>query len=182
MIRDIPSHHVIEGNKRTSLRQDVQRELRSRGLGCECVRCREVRGKPVAADDLFLDDFVYQVGGAEEHFISWVTPDDKLAGFLRLSLPGPKSPNTGMTDLDGAAIIREVHVYGQSLRVGQEQDGAAQHAGLGSKLLQKADEITKGRGFHKMAVISAVGTRQYYIDRGFQRGDFYLVKELHDID
>jgi elongator complex protein 3 len=182
VIRDIPSHHVVEGNKRTSLRQDVQQELKRLGKRCQCIRCREVRGKPVAVEKLRLDDLVYQADGAQEHFVSWVTPQDKLAGFLRLSLPGPESPDTGMADLDGAAIIREVHVYGQSLRVGQEQDGAAQHAGLGSKLLQKADEIAKGRGFRRMAVISAVGTRQYYLERGFKRGESYLVKDLQDFE
>jgi elongator complex protein 3 len=62
--------------------------------------------------------------------------------------------------------------------MGQEQDGAAQHAGLGSKLLQKADEIAKSCGFHRMAVISAVGTRQYYLARGFERGEFYMVKAI----
>jgi elongator complex protein 3 len=182
VIRDIPSHHVVQGNKRTSLRQDVQHELKNRGERCECLRCREVRGKSVSVDQLHLDDLVYQADGAEEHFISWVTPQDKLAGFLRLSLPGPKSPDTGMPDLDGTAIIREIHVYGQSLKMGQEQDGAAQHVGLGSKLLQKADEIARSRGFRRMAVISAIGTRHYYLDRGFERGDFYLVKEFQDIE
>jgi histone acetyltransferase (RNA polymerase elongator complex component) len=29
-----------------------------------------------------------------------------------------------------------------------------------------------------MAVISAVGTRQYYLDRGFERGELYLIKSL----
>jgi elongator complex protein 3 len=107
-----------------------------------------------------------------------VTPDDKLAGFLRLSLPGPEAPETGIADLEGAAIIREVHVYGQSLRVGQEREGAAQHAGLGTELLEKADQVASERGFSRIAVISAIGTRQYYLERGFQRGDLYLVKSL----
>ncbi|HBY08769.1 MAG TPA: hypothetical protein DEH22_13675 [Chloroflexi bacterium] len=178
VIRDIPSDNVVEGNKRTSLRQDVFQELKRRGQKCECVRCREVRGKPVDPDQLRLDDLVYATDFAEEHFISWVTPDDRLAGFLRLSLPGADSPSTGMADLEGAAIIREVHIYGQSLRVGQEQDGAAQHAGLGTKLLERAGEISRDGGFSRMAVISAIGTRLYYLNRGFERGDLYLVKEI----
>ncbi|MEA3351270.1 MAG: GNAT family N-acetyltransferase, partial [Chloroflexota bacterium] len=178
IIRDIPSDHVIEGNKRTSLRQDAQRELKRRGQTCQCIRCREVRGQRVKRDDLRLDDLVYHAGGGEEHFLSWVTSDDKLAGFLRLFLPGADSSDAGMADLDGAAIIREVHVYGQSLRVGQERDGVAQHAGLGTNLLEKADDVARGRGFRRIAVISAIGTRQYYLERGFERGDLYLVKEL----
>ncbi len=172
VIRDIPSTHVVEGNKRTSLRMDVKDELQRRGTRCDCIRCREVRGKKVSLDTLRLVDWAYSSGGAQEHFIQWVTADDRVAGFLRLSLPGENAPTTGMADLVGAAIIREVHVYGQSLQVGEAKKGAAQHVGLGSRLLAQA------HGFGRMAVISAIGTRQYYLDRGFQRGDLYLVKDI----
>ena len=178
VIRDIPSTNVVEGNRRTSLRQDVHDEMKRRGTRCECVRCREVRGKPVHPELLRLDDMVYRAGAAEEHFISYVTPEDKLAGFIRLSLPGKDSPATGMADLDGAALIREVHVYGQSLPVGAEKVGAAQHSGLGTRLLEKAESIAKAKGFKTMAVISAVGTRGYYLERGFERGELYLTKNL----
>lgn len=178
VIRDIPSTNVVEGNRRTSLRQDIQNEMKRRGTHCECVRCREVRGKSVESDSLRLDDLVYPAGAAEEHFLSFVTSDDKLAGFVRLSLPSKDSPQTGMSDLDDAALIREVHVYGQSLPVGAEKAGAAQHAGLGTRLLEEAEKIARENGFFRMAVIAAVGTRQYYLDRGFERGEYYLVKTL----
>ena len=178
VIRDIPSTNVVEGNRRTSLRQDVQDELKRRGTKCQCVRCREVKGKSVSAEALQLDDFIYEAGAAEEHFVSYVTPDDKLAGFVRLSLPGKDSPQTGISDLDDAALIREVHVYGQSLPVGAEKVGAAQHAGLGTRLLEEAERIARSNGFKRMAVISAVGTRRYYLRRGFGRGELYLTKEI----
>jgi len=83
-----------------------------------------------------------------------------------------------MSDLNGAALIREVHVYGQSLPVGAEKEGAAQHAGLGTRLLEEAEKRARENGFARMAVISAVGTRQYYLERGFERGEYYLVKEI----
>jgi elongator complex protein 3 len=178
VVRDIPSTNVVAGNKRTSLRQDIQRELKRRGQRCQCVRCREVRGRRVEVDDLELEDMVYSTDHAEEHFLSFVTPQDRLTGFLRLSLPGAEAPETGLLDLQGAAIIREVHVYGQSLRVGQERGGAAQHVGLGTSLLDRVERIAKEKGFYRLAVISAVGTRRYYLDRGFERGELYLSKEL----
>jgi elongator complex protein 3 len=152
--------------------------MKRRGTQCRCIRCREVRGKPVHLDTLKLEDMVYQAGAAEEHFISYVTPDDRLAGFVRLSLPGHDSPPTAIADLEGAALIREVHVYGQSLPVGAEKKGAAQHAGLGTRLLEKAESIARAKAFKRMAVISAIGTREYYLERGFERGDLYLVKNL----
>ncbi|MBU2611510.1 MAG: tRNA uridine(34) 5-carboxymethylaminomethyl modification radical SAM/GNAT enzyme Elp3 [Chloroflexi bacterium] len=190
VIRDIPSTHVVAGNKRTSLRQDVHAEMQRRGTRCNCIRCREVRAQGVDADSLKLEDLIYTTDGADrvgavrstysaqEHFLSFVTPDDKVAGFLRLSLPNPDSPSTGMTDLDAAAIIREIHIYGQSLLVGEEGNGAAQHAGLGTRLLKEAGEIARGRGFRRMTVISAVGTRRYYLERGFEKGKLYLLKSL----
>jgi elongator complex protein 3 len=178
IIRDIPSTHVISGNKRTSLRQDVQIELTRRGTHCDCIRCREVRGGKVTPADLRIDDLVYHADGAEQHFLSFVTPADQVAGFLRLSLPGSDSPATGLADLDGSAIIREVHIYGQSLAVGTEQNGAAQHIGLGTRLLVMADNIAHTKGYRRMAVISAVGTRKYYLERGFERGELYLVKRI----
>jgi len=149
VVRDIPSQNVVEGNKRTSLRQDIQLELSRRGEICQCIRCRE-----------------------------YDTLDDHLAGFLRLSLPGSAAVNTGIKDLEGAAIIREVHIYGESLPIGQEKEGAAQHKGLGTALLIEGEKIAAEKGFQKIAVISAVGTRRYYLDRGYQRGDLYLVKYL----
>jgi elongator complex protein 3 len=202
VIRDIPSTNVVEGNKRTSLRQDVHAEMKRRGTRCNCIRCREVRGTNVNSSTLRLDDLTYQAGSAEEHFISYVTSDDQIAGFIRLSLPTPLTPpifretqrkmggrashdlgegqegGLGLADLDGAALIREIHVYGQSLAVGAETTGAAQHIGLGTKLLAEADSIARAHGFKRMAVIAAVGTRQYYLERGFERGELYLVKNL----
>jgi elongator complex protein 3 len=206
VIRDIPSPNVVAGNKRTSLRQDVHEEMKKRGTKCECLRCREVRGQEVEIEKLKVDDLVYYTvpepvdkgrdldenssssalrsstlcSGTEgdEHFISFLTPDDKVAGFLRLSLPNKNAPNLGIADLENSAIIREVHIYGQSLKVGAEKDGAAQHAGLGTRLLTIAEQVANARGFGRIAVISAVGTRGYYLERGFTRGESYLIKEI----
>ncbi len=180
VIRDIPSTNVVEGNRRTSLRQDVLAELARRGQECRCIRCREVRGQPVDPEKLILRDHTYEAANAKEHFLQFVTPDDRIAGYLRLSLPQEDAPDvTGsLPDLAGAALIREVHVYGQSLPVGGELSGAAQHIGLGTRLLDEASELARSRGFKRLAVIAAVGTRLYYESRGFFRGEAYLVKPL----
>ncbi len=178
IIRDIPSFHVVEGNRRTSLRQDVQRELQRRGNACRCIRCREVKGQVVEADNLAFSDLVYTPSASEEHFLSFTTPEDRIAGYLRLSFPHPGSPALAIRDLEGAAIIREVHVYGQSLPVGTERDGAAQHSGLGTSLLEHADRVTREKGLSRLAVIAAVGTRGYYEKRGFRQLDLYMVKDL----
>jgi elongator complex protein 3 len=178
IIRDIPSDNVVAGNKRTSLRQDVQREVKRRGERCKCVRCREIRGRGVEAAGLRENDLVYEAGGAMEHFLSTDTADDRLVGYLRLSLPGRNSPEVGLRDLERSALIREVHVYGQSLRVGSEMEGAAQHMGLGSSLMERAEGIARREGYARMAVIAALGTREYYRKLGYHLGETYMLKDL----
>jgi elongator complex protein 3 len=69
-----------------------------------------------------------------------------------------------------------VHVFGQSLQVGAEQAGAAQHSGLGTRLIKRAEEITGEQGYERLAVIAAVGTRRYYQERGFEQGLLYMIK------
>jgi elongator complex protein 3 len=62
--------------------------------------------------------------------------------------------------------------------VGEEQAGAAQHAGLGTRLLEESVRIARNAGYTKLAVIAAIGTRLYYEGRGFQRGETYMVRDL----
>jgi elongator complex protein 3 len=178
IIRDIPSQHVVAGNKRSSLRQDAMAEMARRGTACRCIRCREVRGQGVESASLEMKDLSYAAAHSQEHFLSFVTPDDHLAGYLRLTLPTTQTPDLGFSDLKNAAMIREVHIYGQSLAIGREKAGAAQHSGLGTRLLLHADEIARQAGYQRMAVIAAIGTRQYYQNRGFERGNLYMVKDL----
>jgi elongator complex protein 3 len=135
VIRDIPSTHVVEGNKRTSLRMDILTELEKRGQACHCIRCREVRGRKVSPGHLRLVDHVYHPCPGRRAFPDLTSRRTiMIAGYLRLSLPGMGSghraaeseitTSLSIPDLGGAALIREVHVYGQSLPVGGEQQGA----------------------------------------------------------
>ena len=177
VIRDIPSTHVVEGNRNTSLRQDVAFQMKKRGTACQCIRCREIRKGKIDDHELVFTDLVYKAGWAEEHFLSFNTQDDHIVGFLRLSLPD-KDHFFPADELQDAAIIREVHVYGQSIEVGGEGGGSAQHRGLGSSLVEKAAEIAHLHGYENLTVISAVGTREYYSTRGFEQEELYMVREL----
>jgi len=187
IIRDIPANYIMAGSKRSSLRQDVHKELKRRGQHCRCIRCREIRSEKVQTDDLVYSDHTYNTAYSEEHFLNYATTDDKLVGYLRLAFPQP-APDTDrmlhqqlhshIPELKNAALIREVHIYGQSLAVGGEIAGAAQHSGLGTELLEKAELLAKENGYAKIVVISAIGTRLYYHKRGYRVSGLYMTKDL----
>jgi len=174
LMRDIPAPNIVAGVKKSNLRQIVQRHLAQKGLACHCIRCREVRGRAIDADTLRLEQLDYETDGTRECFLSYCTPEDRLAGFLRLSLPRAEPP---IAELSGCAVIREVHVYGPALELGARQKGIAQHAGLGTRLLDEARRIAREEGFSRLAVIAAVGTRPYYRKRGFEQGELYVIGE-----
>jgi elongator complex protein 3 len=174
-MRDIPSPNIVAGVAKTNLRQIVKRYMSRAGLTCGCIRCREVRGREVDLETLSLECYEYNTDATREFFLSYVTPEDRLAGFLRLSLPEVDLP---ITELAGCAMIREIHVYGPALGLGDHQDGAGQHAGLGTRLIDEARQIARQAGYSSLAVIAAVGTRPYYQARGFERGNLYMVSRL----
>jgi elongator complex protein 3 len=175
VIRDIPSTDIVVGNQLTNFRQIVETELTRQGQTSSDIRAREVRFKAVSAGELTLDEQWYTSSMSEEVFLQFITPDRSIAGFLRLSLPTAE-PITD--ELRGAAMIREIHVYGQSLELGEAASGRAQHAGLGKQLIERACDLARERGYARLAVISAIGTRAYYRKRGFVDGDLYQVREL----
>ncbi len=178
IFRDIPSPNIVAGNKKTNLRQLVQHYMQEQGLpACQCLRCREVRRQKVEETSLRLDILPYETDINREFFISFVTPEDKVAGFLRLSLPhGPQV--VPIEEIQHAAMIREVHVYGPALGLGRASQGEAQHRGLGSRLIAEAERLARAEGYRELAVIAAIGTRNYYRRLGFRLGQYYMLKSL----
>jgi elongator complex protein 3 len=183
VMRDIPAGHIAEGSKLSNLRQVVQQTLKARGQACQCIRCREVRGERVDTSKLVLQELACDTDTTREHFLSFVTPEagrgrasPLLAGFLRLSLPRER---VFLSEVADAAMIREVHVYGPALEIGEESEGQAQHAGLGTRLIERAVEIAREAGFERLAVIAATGTRNYYRARGFELGKLYMVRTIN---
>lgn len=175
VIRDIPSTDIVAGNTTTNLRQVAEAELARCGEHSHDIRAREIGNQSVSPGDLHLDESEYDTSTGTEIFLQYITAARQIAGFLRLSLP--REPSF-IEELGSAAIIREVHVYGQSLAIGESAAGRAQHAGLGTQLLEYAAQIAAAHGYTRLAVISAVGTRAYYRKRGFADGTLYQFREL----
>ena len=187
MIRDISATDILVGNKHTNLRQMVEQELTGEdvALRVQEIRFREINQQQVSAAELTLQDFVYTTAVSDEHFLQWVTADNKIAGFCRLSLPHWDKLIAGACDVTanellvqpGQAMIRELHVYGQALSLGSE-GMSAQHQGLGQKLLAKASSIAAEAGYTSLNVISSIGTRAYYRAQGFTDAGLYQQKAL----
>ena len=187
MIRDISATDILVGNKHTNLRQMVEHELAAKDVArrVQEIRFREINQQQVHAAELTLQDFTYTTAVSDEHFLQWVTADNKIAGFCRLSLPHWDKLTSGACDVSadellvqpGQAMIRELHVYGQALSLGSE-GMSAQHQGLGQKLLAKASSIAAEAGYTSLNVISSIGTRAYYRAQGFTDAGLYQQKAL----
>ncbi len=182
MIRDFSSNDIVAGNKKPNLRQLVERRLAEKGAGARVqeIRYREIANADVDLTRLALDQVTYDTDATREHFLQWVTPENQIAGFLRLSLPDQAFVTAHAADLPiacGEAMIREVHVYGVAAQVGAHTT-AAQHQGLGQRLIALACELASAAGYTHVNVISSVGTREYYRRLGFIDRGLYLRKPL----
>lgn len=180
MIRDISAHDIMTGNKKVNLRQLVDLELAKRAQPVQEIRSREIAFGAAANDELSLSEVAYETTNTHEVFLQWVTPDNRIAGFLRLSMPNADYANAHATDLPinaGEAMIREVHVYGRV--AGLHQGGEnAQHRGLGRMLIERACDIARENGYTAINVISAIGTRGYYRKQGFTDNGLYQQRSL----
>lgn len=197
MIRDISAPDIKAGNKKVNLRQLVEQRIDSEGLATAEIRHREVSLANVAAEDLSLEVVEYETTATSERFLQWVTPQGKIAGFLRLSLPHANEiaqlneeyeAATSKTAEQrhtlpfplqaGEAMIREVHVYGRVEKLQHAGINNAQHRGLGTQLVNRACELASRAGYQRINVISAVGTRGYYRKLGFYDNGLYQQRML----
>ena len=101
-----------------------------------------------------------------------------LYGFLRLRFD-PAPGGDFIPEINGCALIREVHVYGTSVGVGAATPGGSQHRGFGKLLMKTAETIATQNGWKKIAVIAGIGTREYYKNKcGYRLEGTYMVKDL----
>lgn len=180
MIRDISAHDIMTGNKKVNLRQLVDLELAKRPQPVQEIRSREIAFGAAASDEFSLSEIAYETTNTHEVFLQWTTPDNRIAGFLRLSMPNADYVGAHVADLPidaGEAMIREVHVYGRV--AGLHQGGQnAQHRGLGRMLIERACDIARENSYTAINVISAIGTRGYYRKQGFTDNRLYQQRSL----
>lgn len=175
LFRDIPAPRIEAGSKISNLREVIQKEMKEKGLSCNCIRCREIKADFDFNEKVFIFRENYRASGGKEVFLSFENKKrTKLFAFLRLRLPG----NSFLPVIKNSAIIRELHTYGQQVPL-KEKSCSAQHKGFGKKLINEAEKITKKEfKLLKITVISGVGARDYYKKLGYQLKDEYMTKNL----
>ncbi|KPI95435.1 PREDICTED: probable elongator complex protein 3 [Papilio xuthus] len=187
--RDIPMPLVSSGVEHGNLRELALARMADLGTDCRDVRTREVgiqeihnKVRPYEVELIRRD---YVANGGWETFLSYEDPDqDILVGLLRLRKcaadtyrpelkPGPNA------NFKQCSIVRELHVYGSVVPVNARDPTKFQHQGFGMLLMEEAERIAREEhGSDKMAVISGVGTRNYYAKIGYHLEGPYMVKML----
>ena len=183
--RDLPAQYIEAGPKKGNLRELVELRALSKGIKINEIRFREVgrslllKGRKLANVEVLVTE--YEASGGVEVFISAEDiQNDVLVGLLRLRMPSEKAFRP---EIDSkTAIIRELHVYGPQLPVGEEpRDIDTQHLGVGAKLLKKAEEVAYSKyDKRKILILSGIGVREYYRKLGYwrEKNSPYMMKLL----
>ena len=126
---------------------------------------------------LRLNKEEYDSSDGREVFISFDDNDETIYGFLRLRKPSELSHRSEITQ--NSCIVRELHVFGKSIKIGEHEENSIQHSGLGRRLMNEAEKISREEfDARKLLVISAVGTREYYKKLGYSLDGPYMSKQL----
>jgi elongator complex protein 3 len=175
IMREIPPAYLIAGIKEIDMRRDIEQVVRKKGYIINEIRFREVgfalRDKRKVNKEIKIKKMKYSASDGKEYFFEAVNKDNLLFGLLRLRLEKNKKE---------LATVRELHVYGPALNLGEKEEKKYQHKGLGRELLFAAEKIAKKKGYKKLRIISGVGVREYYMKLGYKldKKKIYVEKEL----
>ncbi len=177
--REITPNEIQAGPKLGNLRQIIHKRLKDQGYSCKCIRCREagLSRKNTPTELLKLGREEYNSSKGREIFISFDDNDETIYGFLRLRKPSELAHRNEITQ--NSCIVRELHVFGKSMKIGEHEENTIQHSGLGRKLMDEAEKISKEDfDARKLLVISAFGTREYYKKLRYSLDGPYMSKQL----
>jgi elongator complex protein 3 len=169
--RDIPTNATSAGVNKTNLRQYVDKICENKEIKIRDIRAREIRKDNITEKPKIIVR-EYKASNGKEFFIS-MEANDKILGFTRLRFI-ERSLHPLLTLKTG--IIRELHVYGTAVNISGK--GKVQHTGIGKRLLEKAETISKINGKNKIVIISGIGVREYYKKLGYTKKEPYMIKKL----
>ena len=183
VIRDIPLSYIEAGNPHANLRQMIDVELQKENKWIRDIRTREIGRHPQYYKRPAKYSITkFEANGGTEYFIQYQSHDEKvLFGFIRLRLPS-KDHNPVFPVLKNKALIRELHVYGNTNTVGTTNTSGAQHTGIGSQLLKIAERTAMCRFYTGIVVISGEGVKDYYRKRGYKEEDTFMVKNFYEFN
>jgi elongator complex protein 3 len=200
VMREIPPYYLIAGIKNIDLRKEIEDELRKgsevssnlqtidRSLDIKEIRFREIgfalRDKREINLNLKIKTTQFKASEGTEYFIEMINKDDLLFGLLRLRIEKKnlaEGKSLKSNTIGNRAMIRELHVYGPSLNLGEKAIKEIQHKGIGKKLLEKAEKIAIKNKVRKIKIISGVGVREYYRKFGYKidRQNIYMEKKIN---
>lgn len=166
MMREFPKEKLVDGLIRLDLRKEIEENIRKTNKKIKEIRMREIGFNKDVDLKIKLKVIKYGSSGGREFFLEIVNDDNIIFGLLRLRISKGKS------------IIRELHVYGQSVKLKEKHEEASQHKGIGKFLMKEAEKIAKENKIKKLKVISGVGVREYYRKMGYILEGNYMVKNL----
>jgi len=179
IMREIPPEFLIAGTTRIDLRKDIDDKLKKSKTKIKEIRFREIgftlrdkNPKEKINTKLKLKITKYKASEGDEYFLELVNKQNILFGLCRLRI--------FKKDNQKKAVIRELHVYGKALNIGEKKQDSAQHTGLGKLLLQQAEKISKKNKIKELKIISGVGVREYYQKQGYflDEQKIYMIKKL----
>jgi ELP3 family radical SAM enzyme/protein acetyltransferase len=205
VVRDIPNKtrdgelYIYGGNQKTNLRQILHNEMKTRGIFCPCIRCREVKGNTSMIDNSQIVVRKYNSSDGIEYFISvesgngykYNYKDGKwydewnlekpgiIYGFLRLRICN-NNDNNYFNEIKNSGLIRELHVYGQVVSKNSSENhiNETQNKGFGKMLMNKAENIVMDHMCRKITVISGIGVKNYYKSIGYKDINTYMIKQI----
>ena len=177
VMRDMPGKFIVAGCRDLALRSAIKKRMDEIGAGCKCIRCREYGHRLRDGHKIGqprLERFDYEASGGREVFLSFKDDYATIFGLLRMRVGSLAVGNGNL------AMVRELHVFGSELPLGQKSDETVQHKGMGLKLLKEAERIAQQEfGAQKIFIISGVGAREYFCSEcGYRLDGAYMVKEL----
>jgi len=183
IVRDIPTYYIVDGVKSSNQKQEFDEVMKQKGLKCKCIRYREAGKHNENSIDGELVIRTYDAHDGKEYFISWESKEidgfrNVIFGFLRLRLTKNQCVDI-FPELADCALVRELHVYGKTIKVSDKNDGvSSQHIGIGKLLMNKAEQIAKEYSYNKISVIAGIGTRSYYRKLGYESVETFTIKNL----
>jgi elongator complex protein 3 len=168
--REIGAPEIQGGPRRGDLRVLARERLRTVGLRCVCVRCREVgfRGIAPRPDALTMLRSDYESSAGIEIFLSIEDPGlDMLVAYARLRIDA------------AGATVRELKVFGPMVRIHEAANDRWQHRGFGRRLMDECERLAREEfGARFVRVTAGVGVRGYYRSLGYDLRTPYMVKAL----